>query len=215
MLAYAYSRKIPVQVRCHTSVSHPPSALPCKCFLLSAPSVLEKTTELAGLLTLAYLLHVAQDGENSIQLSCCRCAEILMSVTGVAFQLCSAYLRSCLLLEEFMLQIIMSANKEAVISEKDLSCRFGQEVLVGYAEPISSSNFDTFDAFVENVQREWDAQWKRVYGADFSSMDSPNFFKAILLQPVSMITHTCADICCSTCRCSKNAFMCSGSGDQD
>ena len=70
-----------------------------------------------------------------------------------------------------MLQIIMSANKEAVISEKDLSCRFGQEVLVGYAEPISSSKFDTFDAFVENVQRVWDAQWKRVYDADFSSMD--------------------------------------------
>lgn len=87
-----------------------------------------------------------------------------------------------------MLQIIMSANKEAVISEKDLSCRFGQEVLVGYAEPISSSKFDTFAAFVDDVQREWDAQWKRVYGADFSSADSPTFIKAMLLQPVSMKT---------------------------
>lgn len=84
----------------HASVSHASSALPCKCFLLRAPSVeaLKKTTELARLLTSAHPLHVAQDGESSIQLSCCRGAEILLSVTGVALQLCSAYLGSCLLL---------------------------------------------------------------------------------------------------------------------
>ena len=64
----------------------------------------------------------------------------------------------------------MSANKEAVISEKELSCRFGQEVLVGYAEPIRSSEYDSFDAFVDAVQREWDIQWKRIYSAEFSSM---------------------------------------------
>lgn len=63
----------------------------------------------------------------------------------------------------------MSANKEAVISEKELSCRFGQEVLVGYAEPIRSSEYDNFDAFVDAVQREWDIQWKRIYSAEFSS----------------------------------------------
>ena len=66
------------------------------------------------------------------------------------------------------MQILMSANKEAVISEKDLSCRFGQEVLVGYAEPMHSSKFDTFEAFVDAVQVEWDAQWKRIYSSDFS-----------------------------------------------
>ena len=64
----------------------------------------------------------------------------------------------------------MSANKEAVISEKDLSCRFGQEVLVGYAEAIHSSAYDSFDAFVDAVQREWDIQWKRIYTAEFSSV---------------------------------------------
>jgi hypothetical protein len=33
-------------------------------------------------------------------------------------------------------QIIITSNKEAVISEKMLSAHFGQTVLVGYAEPI-------------------------------------------------------------------------------
>ena len=69
-----------------------------------------------------------------------------------------------------VLQIVMSANKEAVISEKELSCRFGQEVLVAYAEPIRSSEYDSFDAFVDAVQREWDIQWKRIYSAEFSSV---------------------------------------------
>ena len=63
----------------------------------------------------------------------------------------------------------MSANKEAVISEKELSCKFGQEVLVGYSEAMHPSSYSTFDAFVAAVQKEWDAQWSRVYSADWSS----------------------------------------------
>ncbi len=66
-------------------------------------------------------------------------------------------------------QIVMSANKEAVIAEKELSCRFGQEVLVGYSEPIHSGSFTSFDAFVRAVQQEWDVQWKRIYTADWTS----------------------------------------------
>ena len=78
----------------------------------------------------------------------------------------------------------MSANKEAVISEKDLSCRFGQEVLVGYAEPMHSSRFDTFEAFVDAVQVEWDAQWKRIYSADFSGETTVKSFLGSL--PICM-----------------------------
>ena len=107
------------------------------------------------------------------------------------------------------LQIVMSANKEAVISEKELSCRFGQEVLVGYAEPIRSSEYDSFDAFVDAVQREWDVQWKRIYSAEFSSMqislkntctikagiatcaeDSDRFQPLWYLMPMSLIPYT-------------------------
>lgn len=63
----------------------------------------------------------------------------------------------------------MSANKEAVISEKELSCKFGQEVLVGYSEAMHPSSYPTFDGFVAAVQKEWDIQWSRVYSADWSS----------------------------------------------
>lgn len=33
-------------------------------------------------------------------------------------------------------QVVMTANKEAVISEKDLSAHFGQTLLVGYSKTI-------------------------------------------------------------------------------
>lgn len=66
-------------------------------------------------------------------------------------------------------QIVMSANKEAVISEKELSCKFGQEVLVGYSEAMHPDSYPTFDAFTAAVQKEWDAQWSRVFSADWAS----------------------------------------------
>ena len=81
----------------------------------------------------------------------------------------------------------MSANKEAVISEKDLSCRFGQEVLVGYAEAIYSSEYDSFDAFVDAVQREWDIQWKRIYSAEFSCVHSSLKHTCRVLEDIAAI----------------------------
>ena len=66
-------------------------------------------------------------------------------------------------------QIVMSANKEAVISEKEMRCGFGQRVLVGYSEVIRSADFPTVHVFTEAVQAEWDRQWRRIYTADWSS----------------------------------------------
>lgn len=63
---------------------------------------------------------------------------------------------------------MMTANKEAVLSEKDLRSRFGQEVLVGYAEPIHPAEHPTFEAFMQRVQTSWDDEWKRVYSADWA-----------------------------------------------
>ena len=67
-------------------------------------------------------------------------------------------------------QIIITKNKEAVLSEKDFSCHFGQTVLCGYADAIEPGQYDSFDAFVEQVQKVWDAEWKRVYSAKFSGL---------------------------------------------
>ena len=49
-----------------------------------------------------------------------------------------------------------------------LVARFGQEVLVGYSEPIFPGDYEGFEAYVAHIQHEWDAQWKRVYAADWS-----------------------------------------------
>ena len=69
-------------------------------------------------------------------------------------------------------QILMTANKEAVLSEKDMVARFGQTVLVGYSEVIRPADFASFEAFMAAVQAEWDRQWHRVYSADWSSAPS-------------------------------------------
>jgi len=65
-------------------------------------------------------------------------------------------------------QIVMSANKEAVLSEKELRAGFNQRVLVGYSEVIRSGDFADVPAFVRAVQAEWDRQWRRVYTADWA-----------------------------------------------
>ena len=64
-----------------------------------------------------------------------------------------------------LMQIVMSANKESVMSEKAMTAGFGQTVVVGYSEPIHSRQFPSFDEFANKVQAEWDRQWKRVYSS--------------------------------------------------
>ena len=71
------------------------------------------------------------------------------------------------------LQIVITRNKEAVLSEKQFSCHFGQTVLCGYAEAIAPAEFDSFEAFVAEVQRVWDLEWKRVYSASYSGTPTP------------------------------------------
>ncbi len=65
----------------------------------------------------------------------------------------------------------MTRNKEAVLSEKDLSCHFGQTCLVGYADPIDPAGFASFEEFMAALQKAWDAEWKRVYSAQLSGIN--------------------------------------------
>ena len=71
------------------------------------------------------------------------------------------------------MQIVMSANKESVMSEKAMTAGFGQTIVVGYSEPIHSRQFPTFDDFASRVQREWDYQWKRVYSSKLEGRSPP------------------------------------------
>lgn len=84
---------------------------------------------------------------------------------------------------EVAVQIVMSANKESVMSEKALRTGFGQTIVVGYSEPIHSSQCPTFDDFASKVQREWDHQWQRVYSS------KP---EGILCHVCHAILYTCA-----------------------
>ena len=45
---------------------------------------------------------------------------------------------------------------------------------MGYSEPIFPGDFGDFEAYVAHIQREWDAQWKRVYAADWSGRVRPS-----------------------------------------
>ena len=66
------------------------------------------------------------------------------------------------------MQIVITRNKEAVLSEKDMRCNLGQTCLVGYAEHINPTKFASFDNFMAAVQSSWDREWKRVYSAKWS-----------------------------------------------
>ena len=72
------------------------------------------------------------------------------------------------------LQIVMSANKESVMSEKAMTAGFGQTIVVGYSEPVHSSQFPSFDEFASKVQKEWDAEWQRVYSSTPQGMCKPD-----------------------------------------
>ena len=51
------------------------------------------------------------------------------------------------------------------MSEKAMKVGFGQTIVVGYSEPVHSSQFPSFDDFAIKVQKEWDHQWQRVYSS--------------------------------------------------
>ena len=66
------------------------------------------------------------------------------------------------------MQVIITYNKEAVLSEKQLTAHFGQTILVGYSRLINAADHAEPQGFFEEVQRVWDAEWQRVYSADWS-----------------------------------------------
>ena len=43
---------------------------------------------------------------------------------------------------------------------------------MGYSEPIFAADFKDFESYVAAIQREWDAQWKRVSMADWSGANA-------------------------------------------
>ncbi|KDD77048.1 hypothetical protein H632_c32p2 [Helicosporidium sp. ATCC 50920] len=83
-------------------------------------------------------------------------------------------------------QIIISANKEALLSEKEFTARFNQNVAVGYSEVIDPSKFEDPREFVDEVQRVWDAKWNEVYSADMTKLPDLPLGPTDIMLPVSL-----------------------------
>lgn len=67
-------------------------------------------------------------------------------------------------------QIVIGANKEAILSEKHHTARLNQVAAVGFSEVIHAEQYDSFDAFMAKVQQTWDAQWDAVFSADWEGL---------------------------------------------
>lgn len=63
-------------------------------------------------------------------------------------------------------QIVMSSNKEAVLSEKSARVSFGATVVTSYSPVLQPSDHETFDSFVAAVQSAWDGEWAATMSAD-------------------------------------------------
>ena len=80
-------------------------------------------------------------------------------------------------------QIIISKNKEAVMSEKTRQAHFGVTIVAGYSEVVDPKNFATFEAFLDEVQARWDSLWTQVFSADPTG-------------GTSSLTSCCCFMCC-------------------
>jgi hypothetical protein len=67
-------------------------------------------------------------------------------------------------------QIVIGANKEAILSEKHQTAHLGQTVAFGYSEVVRPENYDNFEDFMTQVQASWDAEWNTVFGADWEGL---------------------------------------------
>ncbi|GLC40248.1 hypothetical protein PLESTB_001309300 [Pleodorina starrii] len=60
-------------------------------------------------------------------------------------------------------QLIITRGKEQVMSEKTMSVRWGRTLVVTYSKVLKPSDYDSFDAFFNDIQTNWDACWQSSY----------------------------------------------------
>ncbi|KAL6766250.1 LPAAT2 [Auxenochlorella protothecoides x Auxenochlorella symbiontica] len=79
-------------------------------------------------------------------------------------------------------QVIIAANKEAVLSEKHSTARFGQTIWAGYSEPMFPEEYETFDKFMDKVQATWNEEWNTVFGT------KPEGLRELVCQDPKLLT---------------------------
>jgi hypothetical protein len=67
-------------------------------------------------------------------------------------------------------QVVITANKEALVSERHATARLRQTVATGYSPVVYADAGAPFEAFLERVQAEWDALWQQVFSADAAAL---------------------------------------------
>lgn len=67
-------------------------------------------------------------------------------------------------------QCIITANKEAILTEKLCIARLRQTVAVGYSELLWPKDYPDFESFMAAVQKTWDSEWDEVFSADFEKL---------------------------------------------
>ena len=63
--------------------------------------------------------------------------------------------------ENTPVQIIITTNKEHILSQKMMKACFGVKCLVGYSPAIDPTDYSNFDLFYQEIQKEWEIQWER------------------------------------------------------
>ena len=63
--------------------------------------------------------------------------------------------------ERTPVQIIITTNKEHILSQKMLKATFGVKCMVGYSPPIDPSDYSDFQLFYDDVQKHWEEVWER------------------------------------------------------
>lgn len=63
------------------------------------------------------------------------------------------------------MQVVITTNKERVLSQRKMEARFGTHAVVGYSAVLDSREHASFDAYYAAVQALWQQEWRRVYAA--------------------------------------------------
>ena len=69
------------------------------------------------------------------------------------------------------IQIIITSNKDKVMSQKKLSVGFGIKCNVFKSETFYPINYNSLDKWIEFIQKKWDESWNNIY----SYSDDTNF----------------------------------------
>jgi len=98
---------------------------------------------------------------------------------------------------KFPVQIIISRNKEEVLSEKTMKAHFGATIVTGFSDLIESEGKD-IKVFLGEVQAAWDKMWESVYTADAAALpmlehpDIPKFDYSFSMRVMQLLVVCCA-----------------------